>query len=77
MKLGKSVDDYLSKTLAITSKMKLHGDRMKDVTMVEKILWSMIIKFNYIFYSIEESNDIDSLSIDELCNSLHVHKQKF
>jgi hypothetical protein len=38
MKLGKSVDDYLSKTLAITSKMKLHGDRMKDVTMVEKIL---------------------------------------
>lgn len=77
MKLGKSVDDYLSKTLAITSKMKLHGDRMKDVTMVEKILWSMIIKFNYIFYSIEESNDIDSLSIDELYNSLHVHKQKF
>lgn len=77
MKLGKSVDDYFSKTLAITSKMKLHGDRMKDVTMVEKILWSMTIKFNYIFYSIEESNDIDSLSIDELYNSLHVHKQKF
>jgi hypothetical protein len=76
MKPRKSVDDYFSKTLAITSKLKLHEDRMKDVTMVEKILWSMTIKFNYIFCSIKESNDIDSLSIDELYNSLHVHKQK-
>jgi hypothetical protein len=76
MKPWKSVDDYFSKTLAITSKMKLHGDIMKDVTMVEKIPWSMTIKYNYIFCLIEESNNIDSLSIDELYNSLHVHKQK-
>ena len=76
MKPGKSINDYFFKTLAITSKMKLYGDRIKDVTMVEKILWPMRIKFNYIFCSIEESNDIDSFSIDELYNSLHIHKQK-
>ena len=34
-------------------------------------------KFNYIVCSIEESKDIDLLSIDELQSSLIVHKQKF
>ena len=33
-------------------------------------------KFNYIVYSIEESKDIDSVSLDELQGSLLVHEQK-
>ncbi|KAB2600417.1 hypothetical protein D8674_010688 [Pyrus ussuriensis x Pyrus communis] len=36
----------------------------------------MISKFDYVFCSIEESNDLDTLSIDELQSSLLVHKQK-
>lgn len=34
-------------------------------------------KFNYVVCSIEESKDIDQLSIDELQSSLIVHEQKF
>ncbi|TXG51246.1 hypothetical protein EZV62_023770 [Acer yangbiense] len=66
MKPGESVDDYFSRTMTIASKMKLHGEKMADVTVVEKILRSMTTKFNYVVCSIEESNDIDILSIDEL-----------
>ncbi|KAK9941415.1 hypothetical protein M0R45_018018 [Rubus argutus] len=76
MKQGESVIDYFSKTMAIANKMRLHGDTMTDVTIVEKILRSMTSKFDYVVCSIEESNDIDQMSIDELQSSLLVHEQK-
>ena len=36
----------------------------------------MTPKFNFVVCSIEESNDIDELSIDELQSSLLIHKHK-
>ncbi|KAK0592913.1 hypothetical protein LWI29_027662 [Acer saccharum] len=77
IKPRESVDDYFSRTMTIASKMKLHGKKMANVTVVEKILRSMTTKFNYVVCSIEESNDIDILSIDELHSSLLVHEQRF
>lgn len=44
---------------------------------MEKILKSLNEKFNYIVWSIEESKDINQLSVDELESSLIVHKKKF
>ncbi|XP_024178936.1 uncharacterized protein LOC112184946 [Rosa chinensis] len=76
MKQGESVNEYFSRTMAIANKMRLQGDSMTDVTIVEKILRSMTPKFDYIVCSIEESNDVDELSIDELQSSLLVHEQK-
>ncbi|XP_049343909.1 uncharacterized protein LOC125808229 [Solanum verrucosum] len=37
---------------------------------------SMLPKFNFVICSIEESKDLDTLSLDELRNSLMVHEQK-
>jgi hypothetical protein len=76
MKIGESVNDYFSRTLAIANKMRIHGDKMEDITIIEKILQSMSAKFNYVVCSIEESHDIDELSIDELQSSLLVHEQR-
>ncbi|XP_069142928.1 uncharacterized protein [Solanum lycopersicum] len=49
---------------------------MTDVTIMEKILRSLKLKYDYVVCSIEESKDIDELSLDELQNSLLVHEQK-
>ena len=76
MKEGESVSDYFSRAMVIASKMRIHGDKMEDVTVVEKILRSMTTKFDYVVCSIEESNNIDELSIDELQSSLLVHEQR-
>ncbi|XP_024178723.1 uncharacterized protein LOC112184720 [Rosa chinensis] len=76
MKTGESVDAYFSRTLAIADKMRIHGDKMKDVIVVEKNLRSVTINFDYVLCSMEESNDIDELSIDELQSSLLVHEQR-
>jgi hypothetical protein len=76
MKSGDSVSDYFAKTLIIANKMRIHGEHMKDVVIIEKILRSMTPKYDYVVCSIEESNDLDNLSIDELQSSLLVHEQR-
>nr|DAD23241.1 TPA_asm: hypothetical protein HUJ06_024704 [Nelumbo nucifera] len=76
MKQGESVDEYFSRTLAIVNKMRIHGDKIEDVAVVEKILRLMAPKFSYVVCSIEESKDLDEVSIDELQSSLLVHEQR-
>nr|DAD41107.1 TPA_asm: hypothetical protein HUJ06_015430 [Nelumbo nucifera] len=70
MKSGEGVSDYFSRVMSVANKMRVHGEQMRDVTIVEKILRSLNDKFNYIVCSIEESKDTDRLSIDELQSSL-------
>ena len=50
---------------------------MQDIQIVEKIQRTLTERFNYIVVSIEESKDINCLSVDELQSSLIVHEQKF
>ncbi|GLU12663.1 hypothetical protein SLE2022_293260 [Rubroshorea leprosula] len=76
MKMREPIDDYFSRTLAIVNKLLMNGERLEDITIVEKILRSMTTKFNYDVCSIEESKDLVEPSLDELENSLLVHKQK-
>ena len=64
MKSDESVTNFFGRTMIITRKMRIHGDKMEDVTIIEKILRSMTTKYNFIVCSIEESKDIDSLTID-------------
>jgi len=49
---------------------------MKDVVIIEKILRYMTPKYDYVVCSIEESNDLDTLSIDELQSSMLVYEQR-
>nr|KYP75591.1 hypothetical protein KK1_019782 [Cajanus cajan] len=56
--------------------MRFHGEKKNDIAIVEKISRSLTPKFDYVVCSIEESNDIDDLSLDELQSSLLVHEQK-
>ncbi|KAE8656273.1 hypothetical protein F3Y22_tig00117005pilonHSYRG00292 [Hibiscus syriacus] len=76
MKDGESVTSYCAKTMEISNKMRFHGEKMEDVTILEKILRSLTPKFDYVVCSIEESKDIDTFSLDELRSSLLVHEQK-
>ena len=56
--------------------MRIYGEHMKQVVIIEKILRKMTSRFDYVMCSIEESNNLDTLSIDELQSSFLVHEQK-
>ncbi|KAM7502462.1 hypothetical protein LguiB_001366 [Lonicera macranthoides] len=77
MKVGETVTDYVGRVMVVANDMRNCGEDMPDVKIVEKILRTLTEKYNYIVCSIEESKDIDSLSVDALQSSLLVHEQKF
>ncbi|XP_017618108.1 uncharacterized protein LOC108462703 [Gossypium arboreum] len=62
------------RNMEICNRLWFHGEKMKDVTIVENILHSMMSKFDYVVCAIEESKDIDELSFNELQRSLLVHE---
>lgn len=76
MKDGESITSYFARTMGIANKRRFHGEKMEDVAIVEKILRSLTPKFDYVVCSIEESKDIDDLSLDELQSSLLLQEQK-
>lgn len=74
MKYGETIYAYFSRTLAIANKMKAHGEHIEQLVIVEKILRSMARKFDYVVAAIEESNNLNTMMIDELQRSLLVHE---
>ena len=57
--------------------MRSNGETMTDVKIVEKILRTLTEKYMFVVVSIEESKDIELMSIEELQSTLIVHEQKF
>ncbi|KAG6394895.1 hypothetical protein SASPL_145486 [Salvia splendens] len=74
MKVGETITTYFARVMTIANQMRSYGEQMSESTIVEKILRTLTERFNYIVVLIEESKDIDSLTIDELQSSLVVHK---
>ncbi|GKC58344.1 retrovirus-related pol polyprotein from transposon TNT 1-94 [Tanacetum coccineum] len=77
MKTGESITDYFGRVMVVANEMRNCGDNMDDVKIVEKILRTLTDKWNFVVCSIEESKDIDEMTVDELQSSLLVHEQKF
>ncbi|CAL1371533.1 unnamed protein product [Linum trigynum] len=77
MKEGETVTSYFSRVMVVANDMRNCGEEMPDVKIVEKILRTLTERFNYVVCSIEESKDIETLSVDALYSSLLVHEQKF
>nr|KYP40819.1 Retrovirus-related Pol polyprotein from transposon TNT 1-94 [Cajanus cajan] len=76
MKTEENVNEYFARILSIVNKMKFHGEKVTQTTVVEKIMRSMSTKFNYVICSIEQANDIEELTIDGLQSSLLVEESR-
>ena len=77
MKIAELVTDYFCRVIVVANDIRNYGEDIQDVKIIEKILRTLADKFNYIVCSLEESKDIDLLSMDELQSSLIMHEQKF
>ncbi|KAF2301922.1 hypothetical protein GH714_030433 [Hevea brasiliensis] len=77
MKRDETITEYFARVMVVANKMRSNGEEMTDTKIVEKILRTLTDKFTYVCVSIEESKDIETMSVDELQSTLVVHEQKF
>ncbi|WJZ96236.1 hypothetical protein VitviT2T_014941 [Vitis vinifera] len=76
MKDNESVKDYSSKLMDVVNQMRLLGEAFTDQKVVEKIMVSVSQKLEAKISAIEESYDLQSLTIAELTNKLHAQEQR-
>ncbi|XP_019431491.1 PREDICTED: uncharacterized protein LOC109338660 [Lupinus angustifolius] len=74
MKDCETISDYFTKIRSLTNQMKSCGDEMKEQLLVEKVLRTLVPKFDHVVVAIEESKDLDQFKIDELQSYLEAHE---
>ncbi|KAE8655248.1 hypothetical protein F3Y22_tig00117034pilonHSYRG01564 [Hibiscus syriacus] len=76
MKESEGVSDYITCVQTVVNQLKCIGETLKDSRVVEKILRSLTDDFENVVCAIEESKDLEELTIDDLAGSLEAHEQR-
>ena len=76
MKSSESISDYHTRIMVIVNQMRRNGEAIIDSRITEKILRSLDPKYDFVVVAIEESKEVDRLTVDELMSSLQAHEQK-
>ena len=76
MRDSDSVEQFSNRVMNVVNQIRMNGDELSDLKVVEKILRSLPPKFDNIVVAIEESKDLTILSIDEVFGSLYNHEDR-
>jgi len=60
----------------VVNHLRTHGEDIIDQKFVEKVLKSLLVKFDVVVVAIEKSKNLAHLSIDELMGSLLSHETR-
>ncbi|KAJ0096944.1 hypothetical protein Patl1_28384 [Pistacia atlantica] len=74
MKKEETISEYHSKLINIVNQMHRNGEKFEDVRIIEKTLRSLTPNFEYVVTTVEESKDLETMTIKELLGSLRVHE---
>jgi gag-polypeptide of LTR copia-type len=66
MKDDESISNYFSRLLIIINNMKRNGEQLEDIRVMEKALRSLHPKFEHVVVTIEESKDLEKITIEDL-----------
>ncbi|XP_039143999.1 uncharacterized protein LOC120281163 [Dioscorea cayenensis subsp. rotundata] len=76
MKEEETMQQYITRVVAIVNQIKGLGFELTDEEVVSKVMRSMTEKFNHVITSIEEARDVSKLSLNELSGSLLAHEAR-
>jgi len=66
MEEEQKIAEYISKLINLVNQMKACGEAMTDQQIVEKIMRTLSLRFDFIVVAIQESKDVKTLKIEEL-----------
>ncbi|XP_074352785.1 uncharacterized protein LOC141691935 [Apium graveolens] len=76
MKETESVPDYFTRVSSTINQMKNYGEKLIESRVNEKILRSLNTKLQLVGISIEESNDTETMTTDQLMGSLQAYSER-
>ena len=74
MEEKEGVGEYLGRMQVLTNQLNTCGEPVKEHYVVEKVLRTLHPRFDHIVVAIEESKDLESLTLEELQYSLEAHE---
>jgi len=72
MKEIENIDSFINRVITVVNQLKIYGEKIKDETVVEKVLRSLSAKFDVMVVPIEKAKDLASLIVDEFMGSLRL-----
>jgi len=76
METTKTVDVYINNVLALKNQMKTNGETHSEQAKAGNILRSLTLRFEHVVAAIQEANDISTMTVRLLSDSLRAHEQR-
>jgi len=70
------IDYFMNRLMIVVNKLKIYGEYVKNQRVVENVLRPFSTKFDVVVASIEEANDLETLTVDDLMGSLLSHEAR-
>ncbi|XP_073223460.1 uncharacterized protein [Cicer arietinum] len=74
MEENENVADFFNRVQAVKNQMKANGEMIIELVMIEKILRTLTKMYDHIVVAIEESNDLNTIKLENLQSSLDAHE---